>query len=214
MGTFAYADTIIYNGGSPNQQNGNEATEWIQTENFTLAAAASLSKIEFWDIETSPGYAGTVTWWITGDNGGNPDFTNVIATNNQALTTHTLTANGCTVLGFFCEYDNTIAGLNVALSAGVEYHLALHNGPITDQTRSEFYWETTNSVASAPGLECDLTVFGTGCYQGNGSDYSSNGAEHAFILYSGGVATTPEPGTLMLMGSGLLAAVAGLRRRF
>ena len=34
---FAQASTI-YNNGGPNQQNGNEATQWIQTEDFMLAS--------------------------------------------------------------------------------------------------------------------------------------------------------------------------------
>ncbi len=37
FGTFAHAG-IVYNNGGPNQQNGNEATQWVQTEEFTLAS--------------------------------------------------------------------------------------------------------------------------------------------------------------------------------
>jgi len=206
VGAFAHADTIIYNNGGPNQQNGNEATEWVQSEDFTLTSANTVTKVEFWDIESSPGYAGSITWWITGDAGGNPDFNNILGTANQALATHTLTANGCTVLGFFCEYDNTFT-LNVALGPGT-YHLALHNGPVTDDTRSEFYWETTNPNGTQTGLECDLTT--GACY----NNWSNNGQEHAFILYGGGNTGVPEPGTLALMGTGILGALAGLRRRF
>src|SRR5438105_13098568 len=48
---------IIYNNGPPNQQNGNEMTQWIQAEDFNLNAATNLNSLHFWDIEASGGYA-------------------------------------------------------------------------------------------------------------------------------------------------------------
>jgi len=204
VGTFVHASTIVYNNGGPNQQNGNEATEWIQTEDFMLSSSTTVTGVEFWDIETAPGYSGSITWWITGDSGGNPDFSNILGTGTLALATHTLTANGCSVLGTYCEYDNTF-GLSVALAGGVEYHLALHNGPVTDTTRSEFYWETTNPNGTQTGLECDLTT--GACY----NSWSNNGQEHAFILYGG--TSVPEPGTLALLGTSVVGLAGVLRRK-
>ena len=204
VGALAHA-SIVYNNGGPNQQNGNEATEWVQTEEFTLTAAATITGVEFWDIENSPGYSGSITWWIVGDSGGNPNFSDILGTGNTALTTHTLTANGCTVLGIFCEYDNTFS-LSVALQAGVEYHLALHNGPVTNTTRSEFYWETTSNTDSQTGLECDLTT--GACF----NSWNNNGTEHAFNL-SGGGTTTPEPSSLLLLGSGIVGLAGVVRRK-
>jgi hypothetical protein len=204
FGTFAHAG-IVYNNGGPNQQNGNEATEWVQTEDFMLTSATTVTGVEFWDIESPPGYSGSITWWITGDTGGNPDFSNILGTGNVALTTHTLTANGCTVLGFLCEYDDTF-GLSVALQAGVEYHLALHNGPVTNTTRSEFYWETTNPNSTQTGLECDLTL--GACF----NSWNNNGDEHAFNL-TGGTTNTPEPGTLALFGTSVVGLAGMLRRK-
>ena len=145
------------------------------------------------------GYAGSITWWLTGDTGGNPDFNNILGTGSA---NPTRVNTQCGVLGAFCEYSNDFNISAVALNAGL-YHLALHNGPVTDSTRSEFYWETTNPNATAPGLECDL---GGACY----NQWSSNGNEHAFYLTGTSV---PEPGTLALMGTGILGGLAGLRRR-
>src|SRR5262245_45855961 len=99
VSALARANTVVYNNGGPNQKDGNEATGWVQTEDFMLQANATIDSIEFWSLEdpNAPGYLGSVTWWIVGDDGhGNPDFNNIIDAENPALSVHNLTANGCT----------------------------------------------------------------------------------------------------------------------
>ena len=49
--------TIIYDNGGPNQQGGNEMTEWIQAEDFNLSADSTLMIVNFWDIEAPGGAA-------------------------------------------------------------------------------------------------------------------------------------------------------------
>jgi hypothetical protein len=209
VSAFAHADNIIYNNGGPNQLNGNEMTNWTQSEEFSLGTANNVTDIHFWDIEAAPGYAGSLTWWITGDSGGNPNFTDVLGTGNTSAVTRVQTT--CGILGLFCEYTNDFNITSIGLAANTTYHLVLHNGPITDTTRSEFYWEATNNVDGEAGLECFLP--NAACTSGNGSAYTSNGVEHAFYLTGGGQ-TVPEPGTLLMLGTGLLGAVSTLRRRF
>lgn len=201
---FAYADNIIYNNGAPNQQDGNEMTEWVQTEDFVLAQSTSVTDIHFWDIEAAPGYAGSITWWIVGDNGGNPDFNNILGTGSADPTR---VNTQCGILGLYCEFSNDFTINAVALQGGVTYHLALHNGPVTDTARSEFYWESTDPNGTATGLECDLSL--GDCF----NSWGNNGQEHAFYL-TGGQGGVPEPGTLVMLGTGLLGGVATLRRRF
>jgi hypothetical protein len=198
MGTVANA-SIVYNNGGPNQQNGNEMTEWVQTEDFTLTSTQTVTDIHFWDVDTS-GYQGSITWWITGDSGGNPNFNDVLGTGNLDVTR---TATGI-CLFFGCEFENSWNISALTLGPGT-YHLALHNGPVTDTSRVGFYWETTNPNGTQTGLECNLT---------NGACYNSwfnNGQEHAFYLTGG--TSTPEPGTMVLMATGLLGAFTRFRRR-
>jgi hypothetical protein len=199
MVAFAHADNIIYNNGGPNQQNGNEMTEWVQTEDFTLTSGQTISDIHFWDVD-SGGYAGSITWWIVGDSGGNPNFNDILGTGNLDVTR--VATGNC--LFFGCEYEDSWNINPLSLAPGT-YHLALHNGPVSFDSRSEFYWETTDPNGTPTGRECDLT---SACY----GSWNDNGQEHAFYL-SGGVATTPEPGTLALMATGLLGVFSQLRRR-
>lgn len=198
--TFAFADDIIYNNGGPNQQNGNEMTQWVQTEDFMLDVPNIVTDIHFWDIEAAPGYAGSITWWITGDIGGNPDFNTILGTGNV---NPTRVNTQCGILGIFCEFSNEWTIDPIALQAGVTYHLALHNGPVQEMNRDEFYWETTDFNGTQTGLECDLTT--GACY----GAWFNNGQEHAFYLTG-----VPEPTMLALMGSGVLGALSVLRRRF
>jgi hypothetical protein len=200
LASFAHADTIIYNNGGPNQQSGNEMTEWVQTEDFTLTSSQTVTDIHFWDVD-SGGYNGSITWWIVGDTGGNPDFNDVLGTGN--LDVNRVATGNC--LSFGCEFENSWNINPLTLGAGT-YHLALHNGPVTDTNRSEFYWETTNTNGTPTGRECDLT---TGACYGSWFD---NGQEHAFNLTGGG-ATTPEPGTILLLATGFVGAFSQLRRR-
>jgi hypothetical protein len=198
--TLAHADTIIYNNGAPNQQSGNEMTEWVQTEDFTLTSSQTVTDIHFWDVDPNS-YAGSITWWIVGDSGGNPNFNDILETGN--LNVNRVATGNC--LSFGCEFENSW-NINPLLLGPGTYHLALHNGPVTLTTRNDFYWETTDLNGTPTGRECDLTT--GACY----SNWNDNGQEHAFYLTGGG-GSTPEPGTILLLATGFVGAFSQLRRR-
>ena len=197
MGSVVYASTI-YDNGAPNQLNGNEMTQWIQTEDFRLSATRTFNEVKFWAVVSTDGtYTGNITYYIYGDNAGIPG--NILSTGNlpvPAVATGMNTSFGSELL-----LDFPIAAFTA--NANTLYHLGLHNGPIDHNTRDNFYWETTNGNLTTTGIEWELP---------NGS-WSNNFQEHAFQLL-GDAAAVPEPATMLLLGSGLIGLAAFARRKF
>jgi hypothetical protein len=167
-------DTIIYDNGGPNQQNGNEMTAWIQAEDFNLSADSTLTIVNFWDIEAPGGaaYQGEIDWTLYADAGGMPGAAFASGAAVGGDVTRTFIQGG--VLGFYDEYSDSFnISPGVALTAGTTYWLGLHNGPLTFTTRSEFYWETTDFNGTFTGHEDEAPFDGV---------WFDNFSEHAFNL--------------------------------
>ena len=186
---------VVFDNGGPNQQAGNEAAAWIQTEDFKLASPSTIGSAEFWTLE-SGSWDGTLDWWIFADSAGLPG---TILTSGSAGAGATKIATGGS-LGSFTEYkyDFSLAGVPT-LADGTTYWFGIHLSGNWD--RDEIYWETTDPTAGN----------GTESAGGTMDNWFDNGQEHAFNL-SGAAGVPDAAGTALLLGLGLTLLGAAKRR--
>jgi len=158
------------------------------SDGFTATGSGTAASLDFglWvPTGTTPT---TVTWWL-----GTTAFGSDISTgvsNNLISVFHNDSGFGYDV------YDVHIDGLSGSLTAGNTYWLSLGNANDSGGTQFDG-WDVNNGPAT-----CNFAVGGTNfgdCGQG-GEAFTLNGA-------------VPEPGTLVMLGGGILAAAGGLRRK-
>lgn len=194
----AHAQQVFYDNGGPNQLNGNEMTQWMQTEDVTIAKDTTWHDLHFWTIESPTAfYDGKLYVALYDDNAGNPN--NIIADGNftDGLN-YSKTFLQAGVLGLFNEYRYDVDIADYPMLAGTLYHLGLHLDPSDNYVnRNEIYWETTNGNSTNTGIESS---------GGPNGPWSNNGQEHAFNLTT----PVPEPASMSVLGLGALAL---LRRR-
>lgn len=192
----------VYDNGPPDLTNGNEMTQWIQAEDFSLLSLFNITGVRFWALELEAGaFGGTGFWQFYADDGfGNPG---ALIAGGDFTPTVFAAAGPCPWLA--CYQVEFSLGGGLVLGPG-SYWLGLHNGPLSTTDRREFYWATTGSNLTNTGHE-DIAPFGTG-------GWFDNGQEHAFQLFADAT-TVPEPGTVALLATGLvgMAGAGWIRRR-
>ena len=191
----------LYNNGLPNGSGGNEMTQWVQAEDFTLGSGATLTSVTFWASVGVPGYGGSIFWQIYSNGAGVPGS----VLNSGLAAPATTLYSGANCCGILTGMQLDFALPSIVLAPGT-YWLGLHNGPLSTTARQEFYWATTNNNATGRGEE-DIDPFGAG-------GWVNNGSEHAFQL-NATTTLTPEPASMLMMATGLIGLGGGrlFRRR-
>jgi hypothetical protein len=170
-----------------------------------LGSTQTVTNVRFWAVAAedygipNPGvYNGSIVWQIYNDNSGVPGTVQYSGT-----AAPTPVSNHSTSWGQSYQLDFSIG--SVPLGSGA-YWLALHNGPMTTQSVSHYFWESSSKTGSVvafaaadpppPGTWGDWTLYPGGAL--------------AFQLYNGN--PIPLPGAVWLLGSGLLGLI-GLRKK-
>lgn len=188
---------VVYDNGGPNGVSGNETTNWIQAEDFSIAGGGAITDATIYlgGFGGIGNWDGTLQYYFFADAGGAPGAA-ALATGNALDMAVTDTGIPFVVGGnVFAIHFNTQP---FVANAGTTYWFGIHASANFD--RDDIYWVTTDPT-TGNGQESSL---------GTLDNWSNNGQEHAFQLSSEQV---PEPGSLALLGLGLTCLMAGRRRQ-
>jgi len=119
------------------------------------------------------------------------------------------TQSGCSVNQYGYNVCTETGMFNGPTLANGTYWLNLENAVVP--SGDPVYWDENSGVGcTSPGCPSEATC--NSCIV-KGNSAPQNLPPESFTLYGNAVATTPEPGSLVLFGSGVLAVLGAARRR-
>ena len=194
---------VVYDNGGPNSVSGNETVAWVQAEDFSFAAATTITGAGVYlaGFDGIGAWDGGFQYYLFGDAGGTPG--GVIQTGPVApAVSDTGIAWCCGGNAFLFTFDFAAP---VNLAAGVTYWLGIHAGAPGNFNRDNIYWVTTAINATLTGRES---------FGGTFDNWFDTDREHAFYLVGEGGAVIPEPATwaMLIAGFGLVGGAARRRR--
>jgi hypothetical protein len=218
--TFAVADTLYFYSGDfdPNNANANG----LANENDSIVSGNPYGSATFQNFFVS-GSAVTVSGLFTNNlsqlnprsayweirsgmsegNGGT-----LIASGTSAVTQ---TATGRSGFGF-TEYQDLVSGLSVNLNPG-QYWFAVV--PLDPNSGGRSYNSNTFGMNGVGSYQQNAEFWNSAFF---GVNYTNGNNGGVFPAFSGGVYVTgqggvPEPGTLVMMGTGVLGLAGVIRRK-
>jgi len=188
-------DAIIggYPYGAATYQNFINSQTWNVTGLFTNNLSSISTPSGYWEIRSG----------MHEYDGGT-----LIASGTQSGSNFSQTPTGRSDFGY-TEYTDLATGLNVKLAPGMYWFAMVPTCPTCNgRSFNSNSLEGLNAVGTqVSDMQFFCTSFFDGCFENADND-------GVFPTFSSGVLGTevPEPGTLIMLGSGLLAAAGAVRR--
>ena len=161
------------------------------SDGFVATASGTAYSLDFGVWVPAGTTPTTVSWWL-----GTTAFGSDISSGSTAQVGYTyLLTNGYG----YDVYDAHVAGLSGSLTAGSTYWLSLGNANDSNGTQRDS-WDVNNGPATCNWASSGVPQGGCG-YPGEAFTLNSNSSP------------TPEPGSMMMFGTGILGLAGVLRRK-
>jgi hypothetical protein len=110
----------------------------------------------------------------------------------------------------YTEYRNEVDGLSVALNGGTQYWMSVV--PVCTSCAGRSFNSNTDGLNSIGSQQSDNQYFNSPFF---GTNFTNANTQGVYSTFSSGVVgnTVPEPSSLIMLGSGLLAVAGVVRRR-